>query len=274
MSPNRTLAVLALAAATAVSSRAGLLSLWTFDETSGTVAHDSAGSVDGNLAGSAAWAPGQGVNGSGAIRLSQATGDYVDMGDVYNFSSAFSIQAWVKLESGDTGGFAVVARHHAGTAAGYFLALNDTGDGCSAVGTAHFYAGYPCSGVSGGGFNDGNWHQIVGTFSGGVASIYIDGQLQASSNGSTGLTQISAPFVVGGLLNVPGTAVYNTFNGLVDNVGVWDSALTGSEVQSLYGAAQTPEPATGLLLLVGAVGCAFVASKRKTGIQNRPTPRS
>jgi hypothetical protein len=197
------------------------------------------------------------------------------MGDVYSFSSAFSLQAWVKLAPGDTAGYAAVARHHAGIAQGYFLALNDVADSCSAAGSAHLYAGYPCSGNSTTAINDGNWHQIVGTYSSGVASIYVDGQLQSSSNGSTALFQVSAPFVVGGLLNLPGTAVYGAYNGLIDNVAVWDTALTGSEVQAAYESAQAPEPASWILLLsFGAGTAAFVAYKRKTGIQNQPTLQS
>ena len=73
---------------------------YKFDETGGAVAHDSAGSVDGNLGGGASFVGG-GVRG-GAISLDKATNGYVEMGDHFYFASSFSVEAWVKMPAGST----------------------------------------------------------------------------------------------------------------------------------------------------------------------------
>ncbi len=232
---------------------AGLLSFWDFNETSGIIAHDSVGSVNGTLMGSAAFVSG-GLNGN-AVSISGA-GSLVDMGDNFNFSnsSSYSLQVWVKLAPGDTTGYIPVARHHATTVAGYAMAINNIGDGCSAPpGTAHFYTEYPCSPASTLTVNDGNWHQLVGTFSGGVASIYVDGQFQGASSGTV-LNQLNGyPFLVGGI--TVGSTPTNSYSGLIDNVGVWNNVLSAADVLSLYNTqgnpTALPEPGT---IGLGSIG--------------------
>ena len=162
-----------------------LIAYYAFDETSGTTAHDAIGSVDGTLQGGAMFAPGAGIRG-GAIMLNQATGDLVNMGDHFGFTSgSFSIETWVRLNPGDTNSSVPVGKHFSRIIAGYFLAINDVGDGCSAIGSAHFYVAYPCSGVSSIVVNDGQWHQLVGVYNSTnqTTSIYVDGQFQSSSVG-------------------------------------------------------------------------------------------
>jgi len=64
---------------------------YNFDEASGTIAHDSVGSINGTLMGGATFDPGAGING-GAVSLNTATNAYVDMGNNFAFTSgSFSI---------------------------------------------------------------------------------------------------------------------------------------------------------------------------------------
>ena len=59
------------------------------------------------------------------------------MGNVYPFTSGdFSIVVWVKTTVSD-GQFAV-SRHHSGSGNGYFMALNNVGDGVGTSGS-HLY---------------------------------------------------------------------------------------------------------------------------------------
>jgi hypothetical protein len=209
-----------------------LLAWWNFDEGSGTVAHDIVGGVNGTLQGSAAFTSG-GVEG-GAVSISGA-GSLINMGDNFNFnnSSAYSLQVWVKLAAGDTGGYIPVSRHNSGVAQGYLIAIGNISSGCSwAAGSAYLYSEYPCSPNSTLLVNDGKWHQIVGTFQSGVASIYVDGTYQGSSSGTTLNPLNGYPFLVGGI-NSSG-APENTFSGLIDDVGIWNVALTPAQVTALY----------------------------------------
>ena len=98
-----------------------MISSWHFDETSGSTAYDSVGSVNGTLMGDASFTPG-GIT-SGAVQMSMAGNGFVDMGDNYNFvgNSVFSYSAWFKLNSGDTATSLRVATR-VGTATAIFSA--------------------------------------------------------------------------------------------------------------------------------------------------------
>ena len=80
-------------------SQASLVGFWNFDQTSGTTAFDSSGSgINGTLSPTgASFDPGAGIDGGGAVSLSQASDGFVDMGNNYAFSGtqSFSLQVWV-----------------------------------------------------------------------------------------------------------------------------------------------------------------------------------
>ena len=80
------------------------------------------------------------------------------------------------------------------------------------------------------GVNDGNWHFITITDSGGIKSIFVDGTLDtitaAWSNPSVG-----GQFWIGGTAD-SGDGVAD-MNGLIDEVSIYDRALSQTEVRSL-----------------------------------------
>ncbi len=79
------------------------LAYLTFDEGSGTIAHDSSGNGnDASLLGGAGWTTG--LVGSFALNLPGAVGSYADIPrDVVDTTKSFTVAAWVKLNS--LGGF-------------------------------------------------------------------------------------------------------------------------------------------------------------------------
>lgn len=227
-------AAAACLAALVLPSQAALIAYYTFDEASGAVAHDSVGSIDGILSGSAAFAPGAGILG-GAISLNILTHDLVDMGNNFGMTGgSFSIQAWVKLAPGDTTAYIPVSKHYSTVLAGYALGISDIGDGCNVpVGKASFYTAYPCSGASSISVNDGAWHQLVGVYDATTtrSSIYVDGLLQSTSAPGNTIDPAPADFMVGGI-SVGGTPT-GTFTGLVDEIKIFDNALNADDVQTL-----------------------------------------
>lgn len=280
----RAIAVLSMWAAMLIGgganrARAGLVSQWLFDETGGTVAHDSVGGIDGTLSGGAVFDPGAGPGKgiySGAISFSAATDSYVDMGKVYPFTSGpFSIVLWINTDQAGappdySQGQIVLSEHHTGSADGYFFALNNVGDGLASTGS-HFYASSSAVGSTED-VNDSSWHQLAISYSSGSMSYYIDGALVASGSGNA-IASNDAPFMVGGV-DYFGT-LSGTYNGLISDVSVYDNAISASDVQTLYqqviNSQTVPEPSslmmgmTGLVLAGGTAMC-----RRNRGRGRRP----
>src|SRR6266567_2724791 len=120
----------ALLAINNVPIRADLVAHWTFDEAGGTVAHDSAGGLDGTLSPSGAgFVPG-GISGN-AVSLNQAANGFVNMGNVLSLTNGdFSVVAWVKMNPGDTTPNTIfLSKHEGGSVNGYYLVVNQSGGG-------------------------------------------------------------------------------------------------------------------------------------------------
>jgi len=228
--------VLALGAAPA---HANLVARWSFDEGGGASAIDSVGGFDAALQGSASIAANGGISG-GALVLDESTAALANAGDHLEFlgTTTFSIQAWVNTTR--TTGALVVGRHVTNYLNGYWLGLNDTGDGDphELSGSFHLYqSDNPQLDSGNRNINDGQWHQIVGVrdSSANQIRLYVDGQRvpTASSTGSlVSIIDTPAPFLIGGAV-VGGTPT-NTYTGMIDEVRVWNTALSDEDVSFYF----------------------------------------
>jgi hypothetical protein len=79
-----------------------------------------------------------------------------------------------------------------------------------------------------------SWTNIVVRRSSGTTSFYINGSLDGTFADSQNFT--SQTFGFGGPIDQPGNASYLHYNGRIDEAGVWNRALTGDEITSLYNA--------------------------------------
>jgi hypothetical protein len=76
----------------------------------------------------------------------------------------------------------------------------------------------------------GIWHHFCTTFNGSLANLYWDGQLVASSNYSASIEEPDTnQFALG---NYPAFPVL--LDGKIDEVGVWNRALSANDVLALY----------------------------------------
>ena len=77
---------------------------------------------------------------------------------------------------------------------------------------------------------DGRFHQVVGSYDGKLAALYIDGEEDGRDNFTKGLATVTATnWRIGSALG-GGT----TFRGAIDDVRLYPHALTKHEVQALY----------------------------------------
>lgn len=106
--------------------------------------------------------------------------------------------------------------------------------------------------IGGPAIQPGTWHNLGVTSSGNFVTLYLDGFAVVTGT-LTIDTPAGTPFVVG---RVPGAlGSIRQLDGLVDEIRVYDTALSAAEIQAL---AMIPEPGTGLLV---ATGLLLVASR-------------
>lgn len=232
---------------------AGVVAAWHFDEAPGAaLAAAAAGTVDGTLTGDATFVAG-GASGN-ALSLTRLGGGLVDMGDNFAMTSGdFSIVAWIKTT--DTASASIVAKHRNATVAGHILGINQISN-FGYPNKAWFYHStqnpYQMPGSTTV-VNDGQWHMIVVSYhAGGSAEIFVDAGPAEGTQAAHPIYGIAAPFFVGATLGSDGVPVPN-FDGLIDELQLYDHALTRAEVDFLFAHPGTivPEPAAGLLALFG-----------------------
>ena len=94
--------------------------------------------------------------------------------------------------------------------------------------------------TSGNGYNDGEWHHVVGTWAGGtsVPDIYVDGALDNGSSNSQGTGTSTASFGFAmfiGARNLRDTADFH-FNGQIDEAALYDKVLSAARIEAHYNA--------------------------------------
>lgn len=109
--------------------------------------------------------------------------------------------------------------------------------------------------------NAGTWYQVVQTYEASgtniLISTYINGVAHATVLNS--LNAAAADFDVQGLNIGVHRAEGRSFDGQVDELMIWDNALSASDVASLY-ASQVPEPSAALL---GGIGLLALLRRRR-----------
>jgi hypothetical protein len=77
--------------------------------------------------------------------------------------------------------------------------------------------------------NDGEWHFIVGTWDGNRLSIYVDGQLSNNVNSTGILTKDDEYLTIGSRYGYE-----DFFQGKIDDIRIYNRALSVAEIQELY----------------------------------------
>lgn len=243
------LAVLAALAAIVVSAPApaaasttdGLVGYWPLNEAAGTYVHDASGyGNDGQLSGAAAWATG--AFGSG-LNFGPATGQ-VQVVDAPSLepASTVTVSAWVN-HLGSPGLYRyIVAKGATGCIAASYGLYSGPEGGLQFYISRQHGTTYLRSADAGAQVWDGRWHLVVGTFDGSDLRLYIDGSEIGSAESYPGPLvyelRNSNDLFIG---NYPGCAQHG-FVGSIDEVRIWDRALSPQEVQALAPAAGQGPP--------------------------------
>jgi len=159
----------------------------------------------------------------GRVMSFDGTGDYVDVGNVAELDliNEGTISAWVK--TGISGWEAIVSKGSWGVIRnGYVLELI-SGQIYLALDNATAHSDY-ASGVSG--LNDNKWHNIVVNWNGTTVSFYSDSAFLSNS--------VQTLIPTGGVYNFKIGYEGYYFNGSIDEVMIFNRALSAQEVQQLY----------------------------------------
>jgi prepilin-type N-terminal cleavage/methylation domain-containing protein len=210
---------------------ADIVGNWNFDEGSGNTALDSSGyNNHGTIYGAVYTsdtphkAAGQGT---GKYALSfNGTDNYVQLPDTpsLNLRTAITVSVWLKTTY--SGG--VVLTRGGGNGASDLQYLLDIESGKSYL---YLYkadgSGRAVNSVTT--INDGNWHNVVGMWDGLMARMYLDGT-EKNSSSLTGTLRDSGLTPRLGRYSNAG----NYYQGIMDEVNVYERGLTAFEIQRLY----------------------------------------
>ena len=216
-----------------------------------------------------------GDSGNTAVQFGDTANHYVEAGTVGTFGSAIdaggvTFECWMKTS--EAGMFSLLGNANTGTSVQIKMNFNQTAgavqQGCISVygqtnGTDGVYRGGYEAGNSG--ITDGEWHYlaVIYKYDSVEANQVVD--IYMADVGDTTVTKLATidprewsvdPFLdftqnmaVGGARS--GGTVYNQWGGLVDELALYKTALSESDMDAHLLAATVPEPATMALLLFG-----------------------
>ncbi len=209
---------------------------WTFDEGTGTVAHDSSPyHNNGTLQNGAQWAHG---GFSGGITFNGNSSDVLVNDSAAIDPASVSVSAWVN-SAGSPGDFKyIVAKGANGCLAASYGLYTGANGGLEFYVSTDDGVSWTISPAAGAGIWDGQWHNVVGTFDGSTVRLYVDGRQVGSGTPDSSPIGYGLPtsnaLMVG---DYPGCAGLD-FSGTVDAVKIWNRALDPGEIALGYGVAR------------------------------------
>jgi autotransporter-associated beta strand protein len=208
----------------------------------------SGGSVmDGTIIGTATINTGGGKFGSNALSIASGTvtSGYVVISNSVvplNVSGTWTVGMWIKTAT--AGGVYAYQGDGSWVSGNTVFHLNNgsTDTAGSQAGGVRYAQGWERGTAT---LTDNAWHFVVMTCNAGTKASYVDGALDAWTSGQDQWSGsgTGGQFWIGGTPNTGDGDV--ALNGLIDEVYVYDRALTPAEIQLLYGANKMqPLPAT------------------------------
>ncbi|MGC9048729.1 MAG: LamG domain-containing protein [Patescibacteria group bacterium] len=208
----------------------GLVGYWKMDEGSGTTAYGN----NGTLVNGPTWTTGK----VGGALSFDGVDDYVNFGDVLDIgTSDWSYGCWFKADwTAASQTKSIIAKSRYGSNIGRYYLVFESGYLRTVLQTS---GGDKIINTSETPYLDGNWHHAFVTIDrDGLMKLYVDGVLKGSIDVSAGAFNnynTPYPFGIGAYQNVGGTAFdRHWFKGLIDEVRVYNRALSDAEIKAIY----------------------------------------
>lgn len=257
-----------------------LVAWWKFDENEGDKTSDASGNnLVGTLVGNTQWHPTEGKTG-GALAF-DGDADYIECGrdESLNISGGLTIAAWIKLAKSTID--QKIASNQDNITGGYKLSIFsgkaelEVRDSDNALRNNRFVDGGTI-------LQPGVWYHVVGTYGQGASiKTYVNAKLDREQETLTMLAHSTGPLKIG-------CEPFNggcLFNGLMDDLRIYNYPLSQAEITALYSAETLPtmptaaqtqvlataeeEPGTNnkwiplLIIVIIAVAAAALAIRKK-----------
>jgi len=219
------------------------MAYWRLGESSGTVAHDGIGGNDGTYHSATLGVPGYSTIDADTAASFSGLNSYAGgiSGTAINFPghSSFSLEAWVNAPPGQADQATVIAKGIGanGTTETEQFSIDVSGGVYrffTSSGTAAILSAVGSSGPN------GTWQHLVGVYddAGSTMYLYVNGQLEATHPTRTaGLVNTTTPVSIGSKRTGNDPNYDGTFNGTIDEVAVYPTALDPATIYNHYAAA-------------------------------------
>ena len=217
---NRSSASVDVTVSNTSSTPSGLVAAYSFNDGSGAQTRDSSGQGNTGTIAGATWT----TNGKFGSALSfDGTSSWVTIADAnsLDLTTGMTIEAWVSPSSG-TAWRAVVLKE---TSGGLAYALYSANNGSRPAGYVHTTTDVGVAGTAAVPLS--TWTHLALTYDGATLRMYVNGILVKSGSASGAVVTSSGPLRIGG------DSVWGEyFRGLIDEVRIYNRALTGGEIQT------------------------------------------
>jgi Concanavalin A-like lectin/glucanases superfamily/Bacterial Ig domain/Domain of unknown function (DUF5666) len=198
-----------------------LVAAYSFNEGTGTVAHDVSGNNNNGSISNATWNTsgryGSALNFNGTSSLVT-----IPESPSLDLKTALTLEAWIKPTSTASGFQAVIFKEMPTDTAYY---LYRSGYSAAPLGGVYIGAEDTVTGTTGETLN--SWTHLAVVYNGTAEQLYVNGAL-AASRSQTGTVQTST-----GVLHIGGDTLWGEhFLGAIDEVRVYNVALTAAQIQS------------------------------------------
>ncbi len=207
----------------------GLVAAYGFNEGSGTITPDASGRGHTGTISGATWSP---AGKYGSSLSFNGLNAMVTVADTVALDlTSMTLEAWVKPTTAPASGWRTLILKESTGALAYSLYANDAAQRPR----IELSSGLSTSGAAG---LSTAWTHVAGTHDGATLRLYVNG-VQVSSIASPGFVAVST-----GALRIGGNTVWSEwFDGLIDEVRIYNRALTPIEIQSDMNTPVAPDTA-------------------------------
>ncbi len=213
----------------------GLVGWWGFNGN----ANDESGNANNGTVNGATVTTDRFGNSNSAYSFNGSS-NYINVGNNINFNnSSFTISAWIKPASVPSNTFSAIVSTLGFNASAPFKGVEMNFWNTLRL-TCQMGDNTIWSGIDGSittqtqAFQLNQWYYCVITFDNTTLKMYLNNVIIGSANITSFLSNVNSPVLFGARGQYPNPQIGAYYNGVIDDIGIWNKALTPTEISNLY----------------------------------------